>query len=327
MADLKPVYLLGGSDRPKVSRAVHRLRERVGPDNVELLSAVEVSGEEAVAACNALGLLAGEARLVLVEDVERWKAADAKAIAGYLVSPAPETVLALVAEDLKRESPLAKACAKLGEVLVYDTPRKRDLPGWVAEQFVRLGAVAEPDACRALVELAGEDPQALAAEIEKLATWAGDDALTAEDVMRLAVPPGDVPPWALTDAWGRRDRAAVVAAMEDALAHSDRPRADVVARLSASMSSHVRLVDACKRLEGEGVRPDVAAKQLRRPPYPVQKAYRQAESFAVDELRDAIVRLAELDHAVKGGSRLSGELELARALIDITEPRERPARR
>ena len=43
-----------------------------------------------------------------------------KAIAAYLASPAPDTVLALVAAELKKDSALGKACAKAGDVLVYD---------------------------------------------------------------------------------------------------------------------------------------------------------------------------------------------------------------
>ena len=110
---LKPVYLLSGSDRPKVERAVERLRSHFDPDAVERLFAAETSGDEAVAACNALGLFGGGSRLVLVDGVDRWKAADVKAIADYLRSPTPDTVLALVAgEELKKDSPLAKACAK-----------------------------------------------------------------------------------------------------------------------------------------------------------------------------------------------------------------------
>lgn len=320
MSDLKPVYLIGGSDRPKVARAVHRLRERVGRDNVETLSAAETSAEDVAAACNALGLFAGEARLVLVEEVERWKAAEGKAIAAYLGSVAPATVLALVADEVKRDGALAKACAKAGEVLVYDAPRKRDLPGWVAEQFGRLGASAEPEACRALVELAGEDLQALTAEIEKLATWADEETVTARDVERLGVSAGDMPPWALTDPWGERNVAGVVASMEEILAASDRPRSDTVARLAAQMSGHVRLVGAAQRAKAQGIRAEALAKELKRPLFPVQKAFRQADNFGVEELRDAVVRLAYLDYAVKGGSRLSGELELARALVDITRP-------
>jgi len=34
-----------------------------------------------------------------------------------------------------------------------------------------------------------------------------------------------------------------------------------------------------------------------------------------------MVRLAELDLALKGNSRLPGELEFSRALVDLTRPR------
>src|SRR5688572_33250299 len=77
-----------------------RLRERFGAESVELLSADTAGGDDAVAACNALGLFAGDGgRLVVVSGVERWRKADAEAVATYLREPAPGAVLALVAED------------------------------------------------------------------------------------------------------------------------------------------------------------------------------------------------------------------------------------
>ena len=87
--DLKPAYLIAGGDRPKVDRAVARLRGRFDSDAVELHDAAEATGDDAVAACNALGLFGSGARLVVFENVEVWKAPDAKAIAEYLKSPAP----------------------------------------------------------------------------------------------------------------------------------------------------------------------------------------------------------------------------------------------
>ena len=47
------------------------------------------------------------------------------------------------------------------------------------------------------------------------------------------------------------------------------------------------------------------------------KLYAQADSFSAEELRDATVRLAELDLALKGDSRLAPDLELQRALLDL----------
>src|SRR5579884_2177659 len=107
MADeLKPVYLIAGSDRPKVDRAVARLRARFDPDAVELHDASEETGDDAVAACNALGLFGGGARLVLFDGVETWKAQDAKAVADYVKAPAPGTTLALVGSELKKDAPI-----------------------------------------------------------------------------------------------------------------------------------------------------------------------------------------------------------------------------
>ena len=315
-AELEPVYLLVGSDRPKIQRALRRLRERVGEDAVERLSAASADAAAAVAACNALGFFGGEARLVEVDEVERWKAADAKAIRSYLANPTPETVLALTGE-LKPDSPLAKAVAQRGEVLVYDVP-KRALPAWVGEQFRRHGVDADDEARRALIELVGENVEELETEIEKLATWAAGEPISVTDVETLVAGRAETAIFAVTDAWGRRDVASALAACEALLDRSARARRDEVARIAASLAGHVARVRACQALAAEGVRARDAAPRLKMHPFAAEKAFAQAESYSVDELRDAVVRLARLDHALKGGSRLSAELELERALADIT---------
>jgi DNA polymerase-3 subunit delta len=313
--DLKAVYLLTGSDRPKIDRALRRLRDRFGEDSVERLSAQEASGEDAVAACNAMGLFAAGGRLVLVDAVERWKAADAKAVAEYLAAPAPDTVLALVGAELRKDSPLAKACAKAGDVLVFEVSR-RELPRWVAEQFARHEVKASPEACRALVELAGENPHELAGEIDKLAVWAAGEEVGEDEIELLVAARADVPPFALTDAWGRREVPGVLAACERILEQST--RSGEIHMLLGRLVAHVRRVQACQRLDAEGVRPRDAAAELKMHPFAVEKAFGQARNFSVEELREAIVRLADLDLAIKGGSRLAPELELERTLVAIT---------
>jgi DNA polymerase-3 subunit delta len=315
--ELKPVYLLTGSDRPKVGRALQRLRTRVGEDAVEHLDAPPATGEDAVAACNSLGFFAAEARLVIVGPVDKWKAADVKAVAAYLESPAPATVLALVAAELKADSPLGKAVAKFGQVLAYSVP-KRNLQGWVAEQFRAAGARAEPDACAALVQLVGEDLHGLASEVEKLATWAGGEPIGEREVEALVAPTAELPTFALTDAWGRRDVAAALDASETIFEREAKPRRDTAPRLAAALGGHVARVRRCQALAAEGVRPRDAAATLKLHPFYAEKLFGQAANFSEDELRDALVRLAELDLALKGGSRLAPDLELQRALVDVS---------
>ena len=318
--DLKPAYLLTGSDRPKIERALHRLRERFGDDGTERLSARDATGEDVVAACNAMGLFAAGGRLVLVDEVDQWKAADVKAVAEYLAAPAPDTVLALVGVDVKKDAPLAKACAKSGQILRYDVT-KRELPKWVGEQFARHGVKASAESCRALVELVGDDVRELATEVDKLVAWSDTQAIEAEDVEQLVAPRADVPPFVLTDAWGRREVGAVLAACESILERST-PRSREVHALVGRIAAHVRRVAACQELDSQGIRAREAAPQLKMHPFAAEKAFAQSRNFAPEELRDAVVQLADLDLALKGASRLPVELELQRALVAITRPRD-----
>jgi DNA polymerase III subunit delta len=315
--ELKPVYLFSGSDRPKIALALERLRQRIGEDATEHLHASEANGEDAIAACNALGLFVAEARAVLVDGVEAWKSADAKEIEAYLASPAPATVLALVGEGLKKDSALAKTVGRAGEVHFYEVG-KRDLPKWVGEQFARLGVTADRDACRALVEAVGDDVGDLASEIQKLATWANGDPITQANVEELAVGRAETPIFALTDSWGRRDVAATLRATESLLDRSQRPRSGELIRIVASLVSHVGRVRKASRLADEGIRSSEIASRLKLHPFVAEKAAKQGGNFSPNELSQATVRLAELDAGAKGGSRLPVELQLERTLVEIT---------
>jgi len=319
-SELKPVYLLHGSDRPKIARAVKRLRERLGDDSTEHLSARESSGADAVGACNSRGLFAGEGRLVIVDEAERWKAADLKEVVAYLASPAPATVLALVAEEIKSDAALVKAVAKAGQVLHYEVT-KRKLPDWVAEQFARAGAKADADACRALIDMVGDDLDELTSETQKLATWAAGETITLRDVERMTAGRAETAIFALTDAWGRRDVGAVLRSAEEIMERSHRPRSGELMRIIASLVGHVGRVRRCQKLAEAGIRPKDAASQLKMHPFVAEKAFAQAGNFSAEELGDALIRLAELDAAAKGGSRLPADLELERALIDVTRGR------
>jgi DNA polymerase-3 subunit delta len=315
--ELKPVYLLTGTDRPKIAVALQRLRKRIGEDATEQLHAGEASAEDAVAACNALGLFGGEARLVVVDGVESWKAPDVKELEAYLAAPAPTTVLALVGDGVKRDSALSKAVAKKGQILAYDVTKKQ-LPEWVAEQFARLGATADRDACRALVETVGDDIATLASEIQKLATWAGGEQVTRAAVEELAVGLAETPIFAVTDAWGRRDVAATLRSTESLLDRTHRTRSGELIRLVASLAGHVGRVRKASRLADEGFRASEIASRLKMHPFVAEKATKQAANFSPEELAHATVRLAALDAGAKGGSRLAPEVQLERTLVAIT---------
>jgi DNA polymerase III subunit delta len=316
---LLPVYLLTGSDRPKRSVALKRLRARFGSDSVELLSAHSAPGADVVAAANALGLFGDSGgRAVVVESVEAWRKADVDALRAYLDDPTPDTVLVLVADDLRKDTPLEKLAAGKGEVLRYDIPRGGKLVSWVSAQFKEAGVRADGDAARALVEIVGEDPVAIASEVDKLAAWADGDPVGRREVEQLAAPGREAATWAVTDAWGARDLAAVLEACELALEKRD------PFLIAVNLASHVGRVRAAQALAEEGLAVREIASRLRIKDFPARKALQHAERYSRAELDAALVRLADLDAAIKGASRLSAELELVRALVDATRGAEQP---
>jgi DNA polymerase III delta subunit len=104
---------------------------------------------------------------------------------------------------------------------------------------------------------------------------------------------------------------------------SDRPRRDTAPRLAAALNGHLNRMRQLKRLAAEGVPAREAATALKMHPFYGEKVYRQAEGFSDEELERATMRFAELDLALKGGSRLAPDVELLRALIAVSAEAER----
>ena len=297
------------------------------PEAVELVTAQDVSGADAAALCN-VGSLFGDARLVVIEGVDGrrnadgrlangWKVADVKAVEEYLVLACPGHGAGARRRGAE-EGRAADEGVRQGRRRPGFEVAKRNVASWVAERFKQAGARAEPDACAALVHLVGEDFHQLANEIDKLALWAGDEPIGQNEVELLVAAVAETPTFALTDAWAQRDGGRTLAASETIFEREGRPRRDTAPRMAGALSNHLSFMRRCQQLAAEGVRPRDAASTLKRHPFYVEKVFAQAANFSEDELREAVVRLAELDHALKGGSKLAPDLELQRALIDLS---------
>ena len=184
------------------------------------------------------------------------------------------------------------------------------------------GVRAEPDAVAALIQLVGEDLRMLKSEVDKIATWAGEEPVGEREVEALVAPSVEVPIYELTEAWSVRDTARVLALSRDVLrARTPAPRRGGEAR-RVRWSGHLGRLRALKQLASEGVKPKEAAERLKLHPFRARKLYGQADGFSDEELDDAVLRLAALDGALKGQSKLTPDLEVQRTLVALSR---RPA--
>ena len=324
--ELKPVYLITGGDRPKVERAVERLRAASTPrpsstSGPRRRAATRPSPRATPSGCSATG------RLVLVTEVDGhrnrddrmaggWKAADVKAVVDYLKSPTPDTVLALVGEEVKKDSPLGKACAKAGDVLVYEA-EKRNLTAWVARSSPARRRSPRRAGCWS--SSSARTPSSCGSRSTSSPSGRTATRSPPSDVEALVAPRGPVKPWTLTDAWGEHDMTGVLDACDRMLAEAATPSGLVVA---ARRPCRARA--ACRDFAADGVPPGRGGEAAEASSeFPVRKAFGQAEHCDLDELRSATVRLADLDPAVKGGAGCRTSSSSTRTLVDVTRPRRR----
>ncbi len=202
-------------------------------------------------------------------------------------------------------------------MLAYDVPKPKDPSVWVRGEFARLGAQATDDAARRLVEIAGDDvapARAGGGEARDVGRRGADRRAGGRAAGR---PRDEAPAWALSDAWGSRDVGEVLAACEAELEKGVEPFL-----IAVRLAAQVGLVRAVQALADEGLGAREIAGRLKKHEFRVPQGARSRRALFRDELDAAVVRLAELDAALKGASRVSNELELERALLEITAARE-----
>lgn len=319
-SSLLPVYLMHGSDRPKVRRAVARLRRRViaetGSDlNVSVFDADAGSPSAVAAVADAVleatatpGFTLGT-RLLLVRNTHLFKAPERKRLAAYVVDPMPDTCLALEGATFGERDALRKAVHGRGGELRYDLPKKWELAGWVVDRARHRGLKLPRPAAGHLLARCGDDPERidrLEREIDKLAAYCGERPATEADVDAVCTPDPEATVFELIDAVARRDRGAAFMLLEELFAGGGGGRNDANGLLYL-LIRHLQLVESATQL-GD-VDQGTAARQLGVKPYRARKLLEQRRFFDARRLGAALRALADADAGMRGRAPASLESE------------------
>lgn len=187
------IVVLHGPDAFMQAEYLRQAREALEKQmgGADAFSTVKLEGDSASLAdvldeCRSYDLLQRH-KLVVVENADKLIHADNRPImVRYAESPSDLATLVLRA-DKWQASGLDKAIAAVGAVIKCETdmtPAKA--AGWAINRAQkRHGVTLEPDAAVAIVERTGADFGRIDAEIAKLASAAGDDAITPELVRQL----------------------------------------------------------------------------------------------------------------------------------------------
>lgn len=321
---LKPVYLLLGEERFERQRVIMTLRRAtLGTDEVsfneEQYDAGDCDVERVLAAARTLPMLARR-RLVVLKRLERWEGRGDETkssgdkpldrIAEYVAVASPTTTLILVADKLDNRRQLVALAKKADFWVTCSSPLPNELPAWVSRRVHERGERIAPAAAALLSDLVGADLSALDDAIERVSLYVGPGAELGEAAILECVAnmkPGSV--WDLVAAVGRRDARAALVALGRVFEPGEGPR--LVGLLCWSARQFIRFASARRA----GMSPPDAAKAAGIPPFKLRDVTEQMRHMPIERAEQWLLDLAQVDLALKGGSRLPPRVVLEQALL------------
>ncbi len=233
-----------------------------------------------------------------------------------LVTDLPDgSALAMIEErpsrDITKPPALLKRLAEAvkargGRIEEHNAPRRGELRAWIVGHAARIGLKIEVRAAHVLAERIGgqiwetdvergEMTRIADSELRKLATYAGERAITVDDVEMLTADTRPASVFAITNAIDRREPAAAAEALRRALSEGQPGL-----RILASLSGRVSDLIVARDLVARKVPPVEIAKRLSRGNANVaQRLVDAAKRYRGEELDAMLIGLFEADLAIK----------------------------
>ena len=312
-----PITLLKGDDEVVRRDAVrHLVDELVGEEDRSLVvEEVEVGAAADEGADPLLALVDAaqtppfltDFRVVIGRVVEkRERGEQVQALVDYLADPLPSTRLVLEWCGGKIPKALVEALTQVGGAQV-DTSPGRKTAEWVATHLTEAGLKVDQGGRARLVTWVGDEPSRLLGLIDLLRSTYGKGArLGVEEIEPFLGDDGGVPPWDLTDAIDRGDRAVALELLQRMVGQGDRHPFQILATLHTHFARMLRLDGA----DVGGEKDAAELLGLKGSTFPAKKALGQVRRLGHDRIVRAMDLLAQADLDLRGGKAWPNELVL-----------------
>jgi DNA polymerase-3 subunit delta len=315
--EMRPLYLIAGSDGAKIDTTRARLRARAeregGSAALEVFEPGEGRGmpdhEALLAAIPAMSLMDSR-RYLLADGIERWRDKQLEPVLAALRELPPDLTLVLICRD-KPAAKLVKAVKGVeGEVHEFEAPKAREMPRVLVGEAQQLGYRLDPAAARMLVERMGANPVRLRTELERLALWAGEGGeVRVADLEEMIADTSEAAVWSLSDALIEGNVAAALRIGEQLIGQGEN-----VTGLIYGLASRLRGACAAAAQLEEGIPPGQVESSLKMHPYAAKQLVRRLQGSDLASLRSATETLADLELWCRGGADYGDELAFTLAL-------------
>ena len=304
-----------GSDELKSSRAVERMRARLGKSGMvefnldERDMTKDPQVDDIVASLNTFPMGA-EFRLVILTNCDKLPKAMSEPLVEYFANPSPTTVCLVVATTLAKNTRLYKAIKKLGDKAIIDCAPKKtwEMPPQVVKMAAAHGKAMGLPAAEALVARSGENTRMLDNELKKLASMVTGSEITLADIERHVMRTAEVKPWGFLNAVAARDLVRSLELLKLQPAKSE-------VRLWSLLVTRLRELIIAKSLDTRGQGSQLAI-TLGVQGWQVKNHLSWARRWRMDELLEALSQAIEVELALKGSR--DSELALRMWVISMT---------
>ncbi len=319
---IRPVIVVFGDDAYLIRESIRAVARAVFPDpdseeSVTRFAGTGVSLADVLDEVRTVPFFSRN-RLVVVNEADPFVTKYRKDLEVYVANPFKSGRLLLQCKSWPATTNLAKLIATSGLVIDCGSPRESELAPWLIELAkMRFDTRLDADAARQLIELVGAESGILAAEVEKLAVYAGSTGrIERDDVIRL-VGAGRVETiWKALDAATTGQARAALVLLDNLLAAGEQP---VLAL--AGMSTALLKLHHAGLLRAARVSLDEACRLAGIFPSAIEKTRTQHAHLGpsrVDHLPATLLR-ADLD--IKGGSSLDPKVILEMLMAHLAVPR------
>ncbi len=315
--EMKPLYLIAGSDGAKIDATRARLRARAeregGEATLEVFEALEGRGmpdhEALLAAIPAMSLMESR-RYLLADGIERWRDKQLEPVIAALAELPPDLTLVLICRDKPPTKLLKAVKAVNAEVHEFEAPKAREMPRVLVGEAQRLGFRLDQAAARMLVERMGANPVRLRNELGRLALWAGEGGeVSADDLAAMVADTSEAAVWSLSDALIEGDAAAALRIGERLIGQGEG-----VTGLIYGLASRLRSACAAAAQLEEGIPAPQVESSLKMHPYAAKQLVKRLQGTDLASLRTATETLADLELWCRGGADYGDELAFTLAL-------------
>ena len=304
------LYIFHGEETYLRDHYLNRLREVIlagglGEFNRHDLSAKDMSPHALEEAVDCLPMIA-ERTLIEVTDFDLFKAGEKEEYIRIL-SNLPDYCCLVFLYDVLEYKPdartkLAQAVKAHGTAVNFARQSPRELADWVRRHFKAQGKDIDPRLCEELIFLCGDLMHSLQQEIGKIAAYAKGDKITRADIEAVATPQLSAVVFRIADAIGEKNFDKAAATLGELYQMQKSPY-----EIMGAFGKQMRQLYSA-RLALAGGKGAAWVAQLWGMRYPADRLLVSARRFSLPWCRNAVIRCAQTDLAMKSTGQDAKEL-------------------